>query len=175
MWRTLALRLGLRLVLVYLFLEAFKMQNFSCIRLITLPLLRWKGPYVWQPVSVCRITFRHMESKKSQNLEECGGSAAGEQKWEDGWEVILILIEELIIMVQTNFDFSRLKPHIREIQLKVSVIQWTLVHSGFKTRDHTGLNWKNETQKKPPNAAMSAVSGQAWCMPQCIHVSGQWS
>lgn len=37
--------------------------------------------------------------------------------------MILILIEELIIMVQTNFDFSRLKPHIREIQLKVSVIQ----------------------------------------------------
>lgn len=143
MWRTLVLRLGLRLVLVYLFLEAFKMQNFSCIRLITLPLLGWKGPYVWQPVSVCRITFRHMESKKSQNSQECGGSAAGEQKWKGGWEVIIILIQDLIVMVQTNFEFSMLKPRIREIQLKVSVIWWTLIHPGSKTRDQTGLNRKS--------------------------------
>lgn len=49
--------------------------------------------------------------------------------------MIIILIQELIVMVQTNFDFSRLKPHIREILLKVSVIQRTLIHPGSKTRD----------------------------------------
>lgn len=54
--------------------------------------------------------------------------------------MILILLQELIVMVQSDFDFSRLKPHIRALQLKVSVIRLTLIHPGSKTRDCTGPN-----------------------------------
>lgn len=66
----LALRLGLRLVLVYLFLEAFKMQDFSCIRLITLPLLRWKGP---KCVTTCVSLQDYFQAHGEQEEPELTG------------------------------------------------------------------------------------------------------
>lgn len=63
--------------------SGIKMQNFSPLWLITLSLPRWKGLCVQQhPVSVGRITLRHMESvEKDRSLQESGGQVAGGGNW----------------------------------------------------------------------------------------------
>lgn len=167
MWHMLALMLWLRLALVYLFLEAFKMQNFSCIRLIMLPLPRWKGPCMWQPLSVLRITFRHLESRERSGAHRNLGVKELE-KW--SWEVILVLALELIVMVQTNFDFSKLKPHTLVLQLKVTVTCLTdPSRRQDQGSDRTELK-KNPTKTKPKKTASTAIC-MANIRPDMTHAS----
>jgi len=50
--------------------------------------------------------------EKDGSLQASGGEAAGERHPKNGSEVILLLVRELIVMGQTNLDFSKLKPRI---------------------------------------------------------------